>query len=98
MGILQHKRKHIRFKPEPNQFAQIDKKTEGEQFTFEYVALIVDMAPMGGCSLIVTKQINLDVGHRCRIKLGEMSPLLAEVVWIRDIEKDFFRYGFRFLE
>jgi hypothetical protein len=92
------RRQYLRFPPEPAEFAQIDKRVDAETFEFQYVALIVEESPLGGCGLAMLDQVGLDVGDMCRIRLGNLEPLTAEVVWRKPLEGSIIRYGVRFLE
>ena len=91
-----NRRRHIRFKPDSNEFAQIDTSSAGGAFKFEFVGLIVEEAPMGGCSLITYEGINLSEGSTCRVKLGHLDPLEASVVWCKPEDSGLVRLGFRF--
>lgn len=94
----QSKRKHIRFKPDPLTYALIDCRSMEGNFVPDMIALIADEAPMGGCGLIVTDGDHLQIHTMCRIKLGELSPLRAEVVWRKPVDSSIVRLGFSFLE
>lgn len=98
MHEANNKRKHIRFKPDPMAYAEIDGDAGGHPFKPQTVGLIVNESPMGGCSIITLDYINLNVGDHCRVKVGELAPLLAEVVWKRLMDDHVIRFGFKFLE
>ena len=93
-----HKRKHIRFKPDPLTYALIDKRPTDGDFVPDTIALIADEAPMGGCGLIVTDGDDLQMHAVCRVKLGELAPLKAVVVWRNPVDHSIVRVGFSFLE
>lgn len=90
-------RKYIRAKPDDSEYAQIDMNIEGE-FSFQYAALIIEESPMGGCSIACLEKVGLSKGIVCRIKVGHMAPLKAEVVWERRLDQEVIRYGLKFLE
>ncbi|MCX6130769.1 MAG: hypothetical protein NTX25_17130 [Proteobacteria bacterium] len=92
------KRRFIRFEPDSGDYVQIDKDPEGASFTCHEVALLVEESPMGGCSIACLKSIRLSKGSIYRFKVGKMSPLKAEVVWIRELDDKLERCGLRFLE
>ena len=92
------KRKHIRFKPDPLAYALIDSREGASEFVPDHVALIADEAPMGGCGLIAGDIDHLQMHSICRVKLGELAPLRAEVVWRKAIDHSIVRIGFSFLE
>lgn len=93
-----NRRKYIRFAPDPAEFAQIDKQAESESFNFQFVGLIVDEAPLSGCCLAIQKGIGLKPDDKVRIKLGELHPLKAKVIWVKQIDNNLVKCGFQFLE
>ena len=93
-----NKRQHLRFTPDPNEFARIDTNPNGDNFNFEYVALIVEEAPLGGCAFVGLDMIPLREGDLFRIQLGNLAPVHAEVVWRRQIDGQIYRFGVQFLE
>jgi hypothetical protein len=92
------KRRHVRFKPDPLDYALIDATLTDDKFTPSQVALIVEEAPMGGCGLVLLDIPALQSGTRCRVQVGRLAPLLAEVVWRKPIDAEIIRIGLRFLE
>jgi len=93
------KRKHIRFKPDPLDYALVQFEVGGEQnFTPDVVGLIIDEAPMGGCGLILNATDLLQIEQQCVVKLGRLSPLRAVVRWRYEIDGKLIRVGFEFLE
>ena len=92
------KRRHIRFDPDSGDYVQIDHKLEGTEFTCQHVALLIEESPMGGCSIACLKSVGLIKGTTYRLKVGRLSPLLAEVMWTRELDDKLMRCGLRFLE
>lgn len=93
-----HKRKHVRFQPDPMDFAQIAIHSLGEPFTPELVALILDEAPLGGCALAILDNPMLTLGSQCLVKVGRMDPVRGEIVWKKEIEHNLMRLGIKYLE
>lgn len=93
-----NKRKYIRFKPDPMAYCEIDMNLAPKPFQAQSIGLIVNESPMGGCSIITLDFVKLTLGDRCRLKVGELAPLMAEVVWTREMDDHVIRYGFKFLE
>ena len=91
-------RKHLRFKPDPMDHAEIAIRRPGLPFAPEMVALISEEAPMGGCGLILVETPLLQVGDICRVKVGRIDPLGAEVVWRKPVEPGIIRIGLKFLD
>ncbi len=95
--IHEEKRRYPRFASDPLEFALISLEP-GEEFTPNLVGLIADEHPYGGCGLVVRKPFSLKVGDRCRIQLGRLAPVLSELRWFKELDGDFLRLGFKFLE
>lgn len=92
-------RNHIRFKPDPHEFARIDPSSDFQQaFEFKYAGLIIDEATYGGCSFLTYDTLELQKGSLIRVQLSELSPLIGEVVWAKKDSEGFIRYGVKFLE
>jgi hypothetical protein len=99
----QNKRKHVRFKPGPLdiafvQFPAKDSKYFTPEFKPDCVAFIEELAPLGGTGLILHNRPELQKGNICRIQLGPLAPLLAEIVYLRVLKDDLLCVGCHFLE
>lgn len=90
-------RKYIRAAPDPQESVQIDLSLDGD-FEFQFTALVVEEAPMGGCSIACLKSIGLKNGSLCRIKIGHLAPFRSEVVWEKELDEKLVRLGIKFLE
>jgi len=97
VGEESAKRRFIRAKPDPLDYAALQLKDAGT-FAPDMVGLIVDEAPMGGASIVVLATPKIKEGQLVRLKVGRLSPLRAEVRWVKPVEKDLLRVGFQFLE
>jgi hypothetical protein len=98
-ATLGAKRRLIRFPGDPLDFALLDFGPGDRPFTPQQVALIVEEAPMGGCSLAVSAgEANLAEGRGCRVKVGRMEPVRAEIRWVRTLDERVTRLGLQFLE
>jgi hypothetical protein len=56
---------------------------------------------MGGCGVVVLKNEisnKFKVRNRYIIKIGQLEPLLSELVYVGEVNKDLIRLGFKFLE
>ena len=92
------KRRHLRFRPDPMEYAQIAVQSFRDPFTPELVALVSEEAPMGGCGLVLLETPLLKVGDICRVKVGRIDPLNAQVMWRQVVEPGIIRLGLKFLE
>ena len=91
------KRNSTRFTSEPQTIAHIDFEMTTAKFVSGAACLPYSEA-MKGCALISRKIKGLKEGHICRVKVGEMAPLRAEVAWIKTIDRDVIKIGFKYLE
>jgi hypothetical protein len=91
------KRRYIRARPDPLDHAEIQFGVSPE-FKPDAVGLIVDEAPMGGASVVILSTSKVHEGLECRVKVGRLQPLRAQVRWIRELDKEILRVGLRFLE
>ena len=92
------KRRHLRFRPDPMEYAQVSIQSLRDPFTPELVALVSEEAPMGGCGLVLIETPLLKVGDICRVKVGRIDPLRAQVMWRQVVEPGIIRLGLKFLE
>lgn len=96
--MSESKRRFIRFEPDVGDYAQIDKSPGEGDFKVDSIALIVDEAPYGGCSLVCLKNAGMEKGAIHRFKIGKLAVMRAEVVWVRDVDDKVVRIGLRFLD
>ena len=92
-----NKRKNVRFKTDPSQAAQIDLTLDPSNFRCDVAALIYNES-YRGCCLIAIKHEKLKIGTRCRIQLGPLAPIGAELKWTEEIDPEIIRMGFYFYE
>lgn len=96
--VYAKRRRSIRFKPDAeNQIAKIDIQNLEGKFTPSITALVVDEAYQG-CGLVFQNQKGFEVGEVCRLQLGQIGPLQAEVRWKQKLDENLIKVGFRFLE
>jgi len=91
-------RAHLRFKPDPMEYAQVSVENLEREFKPNFVALIVEESPIAGCSLIAHDYPGIEVGTECMVKIGNLAPLLARVKWKKRTEPELMRIGVKFLE
>jgi hypothetical protein len=92
------KRRNLRFRPDPMEYAEIAVQSLGTLFAPEMVALISEEAPMGGCGLVLLETPLLRVGDICQVKVGRIDPLRAQVMWRQAVGPGIIRLGLKFLE
>ena len=63
----------------------------------QFYALVTTEA-YGGCGVVVNADEDWKPGLKCLVEIGKLSPLVAEVAWVRPIDEEIVRVGFRYLE
>jgi hypothetical protein len=89
-------RKNVRFKPDPLDYAWSDVRLPGK-FAPQFVGLIVEESAKG-CSLALLSRDELKVGQFCRVQVGKLPVLKAEVRWQTDLDAAVYRIGLLYLE
>lgn len=94
-----NKRRSIRFAPDAGTFAKIDLQASRLDGAFQpsVVALVAEESAKGA-GIVVLNIPGLQKGDICRIQVGQLSPLQAEVRWRKEIDPDVIRVGLQFLE
>lgn len=103
MSKRAYTRKHVRFKPDPLDIAYIQFESTGtksfpKEFKADCVAYIEELAPLGGCGVVLHDCDGLQSGATIRIQLGPLAPLLGKIVFKRSITESLVRVGCQFLE
>jgi hypothetical protein len=91
-----NKRKHVRYRPEIDTVAFVDPSLEGE-FKRGPAALVVEEA-YGGCCLLMLDPGPLQLLGYCRLQVGKLSPMKAQVRWMKTIEGKITKVGFQYQE
>lgn len=93
----ERKRRHPRTQPDPRTTAVIDLMTDTEQFAPTLAALVVSES-VSGCGVIVPASETLHVGARCRIQLGSLKPVMAEIRWRINLDPQAIKLGLMYLK
>lgn len=91
-------RAHLRFKPDALEYALVAVESLEQPFEPDFVALIVEESPIAGCSLIAHDHPGIGTGTECLVKIGDLAPLHACVIWKKPTEPELMRLGLKFLE
>ncbi len=92
------KRQRIRFRADLLETAQLDFGPLDGPFSPSQSAVIVEESPMAGCGLLLLRSDHCYPGVVCRVKVGRMAPLRAEVRWQEELGEEAVRVGMMFLE
>ena len=91
-------RAKLRFAPDPGAYATIDLNDDAEaDFEPQHVALIYNES-YHGCGVIVLKCKALKMGAYCRVQVGKLPPMLAEVKWRKELDREVARVGLQYIE
>jgi hypothetical protein len=86
----------IRFSPDPSDHAILS--FGNGEFQADWQALITDEAPKAGCCLVFYAHPQVVVGVQLRVQLGRKTPVLAQVVWIKEVPPGLVQVGMKYLE
>lgn len=89
----ENKRRQIRFHPDENALAEVRFPDLGAQ----KIGLLYEESA-GGCSAVLIADKIYKVDLRVVVTPGRLSPMLAEIKWVREIHPGVVRVGFRYLE
>ena len=92
-----NRRKHTRYKPKEGVIAEISLSGQKDPFAPDLVGLVFSES-YDGCGLVLLQSNALQSGMQCVIKVGNLSPLDAEIVWRTEIDPQVIKIGLRFLE
>jgi hypothetical protein len=88
----------LRFAPDPGTFAAIDMSLDLDvKFAPQHFALVFSES-FSGCGLIVYNNRGIKEGSQFRIQVGQLTPMLAEVKWRKDLDKEVARVGCVYIE
>jgi hypothetical protein len=91
------KRKAIRFLPDQGSLALVDLQEASDDFAPKLMGLVCDESSKG-CGVILLETKDLQVGEKCKIQVGQLSPLRAEVRWRKQLDVGVVRLGLLYLE
>ncbi len=90
------KRKHIRFTPDPDDYALILTGAQGRPLKNPKICLLIQES-FGGCSVVMTQDKAPMEGHTIQIQVGRQSPLQAEIRWTKPLSHRVFSVGLQYL-
>lgn len=88
-------RKSVRFSPDALSTALISFKNR-VTFKPELTALILNES-FTGCSLLVISDNFIEPNDDMIVKVGEMAPMRARVVWSKNLEENIFKIGIKWI-
>lgn len=97
MGLPERKTRSIRFKPDNEDYAVIGQLNDNGQLETDKMALILTES-YSGCGLVVVDGSDFQIGQQHHLKVGDVGPVLSEIVWIKQVDEDLYRLGFKYLK
>ena len=88
------KRKSIRFHSTPLATALVDLKMQ-RSFRPTLSGLVLSES-FSGCALLLILEDAVKEGQIVQIKIGEMDPMNAKIVWIKEFPENIKKIGFHF--
>ncbi|MBL7670490.1 MAG: hypothetical protein JNM39_08385 [Bdellovibrionaceae bacterium] len=89
-------RKSTRFQPDPMTIAQLDFAT-GKEFRPTLIGLVINES-YTGCAIVLVTDEAPKKDLKLKIKVGALSPLKAQIAWIKNLEENIYKVGIRLLE
>ena len=92
-----NRRKNTRFIPDPNTIVEIDVDVNGDNFS-PSIKGIVTSESYGGCAIAVQSGVNIKDQQIINVKVGDLAPMSAKIVWVKELDSDINKFGLKFLE
>lgn len=86
-----------RFTADPLDVALLQFSSNSENFKAEEVAIILNESFSGTAIVLQTKR-KIAPEQVLTAKVGNLAPMSAKVIWVKEIEKDLLKMGLNFLE
>lgn len=90
-------RHRIRYEPGSLDYALVEFEPQDGNFHPGTVALIVNES-YSGVSLVLKTQLVIQVGLKLRVKIGDLEPMDALVMWVRELEENIYRFGIQYVD
>ena len=94
-------RKHTRFKPDEGTMAWLEWADNTGQFSSRAggraPALVVSESH-GGCGLVVYALGKVEIGTMCKVQVGSLPLIKAELRWVKEVDHEIRRIGLKYLE
>ena len=90
-------RKGFRFSSDPATVALFYLVTQDNTSNPSFAGLVINES-YNGCLALINFKDGLVVDQTLKIKVGSLSKLNAQVVWVKNLEENIYKVGFKFLE
>jgi hypothetical protein len=90
------KRRHTRFKPDATSMTLVEFNPSENEFRADSSALTLEES-FSGCCIILALKISNITENIWRVRVGDFAPLLAEVVWVKNLDENIYKVGLKYL-
>lgn len=91
------RRRHTRFNPDYLTVALLEMGESENDFSPQMAALVINQS-YRGAALAMRPHAALTLGQKCYVKVGELAPLRAEIVWMKGDDPEMIKVGVNFLD
>lgn len=95
MANEDYTRSAIRFAADDNTLTLLDLSPSEDKFKPVSVGLAIDESSHGS-GIVILKKHAPDLHQEVKIQVGKLAPMLAECVWIKELDEHVVRVGFHY--
>ncbi len=93
------RRRSIRYSPDAGTIARIDLESARADGSFQpSITALVPEESAKGAGVVILQTTELQMGATCRVQVGQLPILRAEVRWRQQVDPGIIRLGLLFLE
>lgn len=89
-------KRSIRFRSEPMTLGYVDVALT-KTFTPQLVGIVLNES-YSGCALILAFDDQLKIHQQIKVKVGNLEPIKASVIWLKTLDENIHKIGIKFLE
>lgn len=90
-------RQHIRFPPDPLAYAKLDFNPHSQEFKPSTIGLIINESFTGSAFIVYVESTPLSESE-VRVQVGQVGPIMAKIVWVKELEPKVFKIGIQYKE
>ncbi len=88
-------RRTLRFPADHGTLVQIDLQCDKDSFQPAIIGLVLDEAAKG-CRAVIIRHPDIFKGMKCRVKVGRLSPVPAEIKWAKELDPQVYTIGLQY--
>lgn len=89
-------KRSIRFKAEPMTLGYLDLEP-AKTFKPQLVGIVLNES-YTGCAVILASDDKLNNKQQLKIKVGNLEPINASIIWVKTLDENIHKVGIKFLE